>query len=60
MFTEQECINMLRRSIMLFDDRTGTQKKFNLKDDDFYPFMCGYFKGDLEFVISHMESKINK
>ena len=60
MFTDQECINMLKIDIKLFDDRFNTQKRYNLKDEDFYPFFCGYFKVDLEFVISQMESKINK
>lgn len=60
MFTDQECINMLKRSLKLLEERTKTQKAFNLQDDEFYPFMCGYFKGDLEFVISQLETKINK
>lgn len=60
MFTDQECINMLKRSINLLENRTKTQKAFKLSDEDFYPFMCGYLKGDIEFVISQLEIKINK
>lgn len=60
MLTDQEVINMLKRSLAMADDRTKTQRACDLKDDEFYPFMMGYLYGDLKFVITHLESKIKK
>ncbi len=55
MFTDQEILNMINRTLALCDNKSKAQKVFHLKDEDFYPFMMGYLQGELQFVKGQLE-----
>lgn len=50
-YTKSELIRNLTETIALVEDRQRAEKLFNLRHDDFYPFMVGYLKAELVSVL---------
>lgn len=50
-FSKNEMVRHINETLALVEDRTRAEKLFNLGPDDFYPFMTGYLKAELTFVL---------
>lgn len=50
-YTKSELIRNLTETISLVEDRQRAEKLFNLRHDEFYPFMIGYLTAELKSVL---------
>lgn len=55
MYTKQEIIEHLERSINMANNREHTTELLDLQNDEFYPYMVGWLTGDLEWVIGQLK-----
>lgn len=40
----------------MLENRTLTERSFQLGEDEFYPFMCGWFKGELTGIMEILDA----
>ena len=53
-------VKMIKRRIYdafdMVENRSQVERAFQLRDGEFYPFMCGWLKGELQGVAEILES----
>ena len=53
-------VKLIKRRITdafaMLENKTLTERAFQLGEDDFYPFMCGWFKGELNGIMEILDA----
>ena len=51
MLNKRETEKEIRDLLKMMEKREETMKRFDLKDDDFYPFMFGWIESELKYIV---------
>ena len=44
----------INEAFNMLDHRAAVEKAYGLREDEFYPFMCGWLKGEMVSVLEYI------